>query len=107
MKIALETSGFPLKVLACTATMENPLPISINRMVLPVVLFNASLKIKKDGFGVAVTWDSFAMMGNPSSLLQRMDLGSDLSKNPNTCPERLHNDTPAGWHWRLARQCEC
>ena len=93
MKIELETFGSPLKVLVCTATMENPLPISIKRMVLPVMLYSASLKIKKDGFGLVVGWDSFAMMGNPFSMLQRMDLGSDANKIPNSCPDELHNDT--------------
>ena len=93
MKIELGTFGSRLKALVCTATMANPLPISIKGMVLPVMLYSASLKIKKDGFGLVVGWDSFAMMGNPFSVLQRMDLGSDLSNILNTCPETLHNDT--------------
>ena len=93
LKIALETSGSPLKVLACTVTMENPLPIFIERMVFSVVRYSASMKIEKDGFGVAVIWDSFAMMGNPFSLLQRMDLGGDLSTVLSACPETIRSDT--------------
>ena len=98
MKINRVTSGSLLNNLVYTVTtrlspgqVENPLPISIKKKALPVMQYSASLKIKKDGFGLVVGWDSFAMMGNPFSMLQRKDLGSDVRiiilkkycKNPN------------------------
>jgi hypothetical protein len=90
-KINQVTFGFLLNNLVYTVTMENPLPISIKKKALPVMQYSASLKIKKDGFGLVVGWDSFAMTGNPFSMLQRKDLGSDVRiillkkycKNPN------------------------